>query len=132
MEEQQQVHELAQSRIHTGRQLVKEYFRRIAENSKSTLALFADDAILYEPFSTKKSLRGKGAIEDFLQVARMANRGLQKKIYFIAQSKNAIEVIVEFTRGGTVKGRFQFRTEGQQTPEGTEKKIKELKIQFMR
>lgn len=120
------------SHIQTDRQLVREYFRRIAENSKSTLALFADDAVLYEPFSTEMELHGKGAIEDFLQVARMANRGLQKKISFIAHRKNIVEVIVDFTRGGTVRGRFQFKTEGQQTGLGIEKRIKELKIQFVR
>lgn len=118
--------------IHADRQLVRAYFRRIAENAQSTLALFADDAIVYEPFSTEKGLHGKGAIEDFLQVARMANRGLQKKINFMAHRKDIVEVIVEFTRGSTVKGRFQFKTEGRQTRLGIEKRIKELRIQFVR
>ena len=130
--EETQTHSLSSNRIQTDKQLVKEYFKRITENPKSTSALFADDAVLYEPFSRENALRGKGAIEDFLYVARMANRGLKKKIHIIAQRKNIVEVIVEFTRGGTIKGRFQFRTEGQETSTGIEKRIKELKIQFVR
>jgi hypothetical protein len=123
---------LSTSRIQTDKQLVREYFRRIAESSRSTLALFTDDAVLYEPFSNENGLRGRGAIEHFLKVARMANQGLQRKISFVSHRKNVVEVIVEFTRGGTVKGKFEFRTEGQQTAMGIEKKIKELKIQFVR
>lgn len=113
---------------------MKEYFRRIPESPEDTLALFTDDAIVYEPFSTEKNgLRGIGKIEYFLRVARMANLGLRKKISIIAESKNRIVALVQFSRGGKVKGKFQFRTEDMQTTKiGTEKKIKELKIEFLR
>lgn len=120
------------NRILTEKQLVKEYFRRIPESPEATLALFMDDAIIYEPFSTENSLVGKAEIGHFLRVARMANRGLQKKISTKVRGKNRIEARVQFTRGGTVKGKFQFKTKDIQTQNGINKKIKELKIEFMR
>jgi hypothetical protein len=118
------------SPVTTDLQLAKEYFDRIPVNSDAALQLFTDDAVIYEPFSVEDGLRGKEAIEHFLKVASIANQGLQKKISFTAHSKNSIEVLVQFTRGGTIKGKFQFRTEDVQTQTGFEKKIKELRIQF--
>jgi hypothetical protein len=118
------------SPVTTDLQLAKEYFNRVPVNSDATLQLFADDAVIYEPFSVEDGLRGKEEIEHFLKVAGMANQGLQKKISFVARGKNRLEVLVQFTRGGTIKGRFQFRTEDVQTQTGFEKKIKELRIRF--
>jgi L-aminopeptidase/D-esterase-like protein len=118
------------SMITTDAQLVREYFRRIAENAESALQLFTDDAIVYEPFSIESCLMGKSQIVHFLRIAQMANSGLGKKIGMTSDGKSGVEVLVEFTREGTVSGRFLFKTQEVQTNAGVEKKIKELKIQF--
>lgn len=118
--------------ITTERGLVKEYLRAVPENTSEALALFTDDAVVYEPFSnSQEGLRGKGDIGDFLKVARMANQGLQKEITFQSQEKNKIEALVQFKKGDSVKGRFQFRMEDVDSGIGFEKKIKELRIQFL-
>jgi hypothetical protein len=117
--------------ILTDNQLVKEYFRQIQNSAEATLSLFKDDAIIYEPFSLENGLRGKEEIGYFLKVARMANVGLQRKISILSRSKNRIEVLVRFTRGSTVQSRCEFRTEDIRTKIGMEKKIKELRIQFL-
>ncbi len=117
--------------ITTDAQLVQEYFKRLTEDTTSTLYLFADDATVYEPFSTEHGLKGKEQIAYFLSVARMANKGLAKKISILSRGKNRIEAVVQFTRGDTVDGRFHFKTTDVRTANGTEKKIKELRIQFV-
>ncbi len=117
--------------ITTDTQLVHEYFKRLTEDTKSTLHLFADDATVYEPFSTEDGLKGKEQIGYFLSVALMANKGLGKKISILSQGKNKIEAIVRFTKGDAVDGRFQFKTADVPTANGIEKKIKELRIQFV-
>ena len=95
------------------------------------LGLFASDAIIYEPFSSEDGLHGKGEIEPFLKVVLMANSGLDRNITFPTnEGGNEIIVQVKFQRGGMVRGQFTFETINVQTDQGTEKKIKKLKIQF--
>lgn len=117
--------------ITTERELVKEYLRAVPDSTSEALDLFTDDAVLYEPFSNSKGLRGKGDIGNFLKVARMANQGLEKEITFQSQGKNKIEAIVQFTRGGSVKGKFQFIMEDVDNGSNFEKKIKELRLEFL-
>lgn len=117
--------------ITTDTRLVQEYFKRLTEDAKSTLHLFVDDATVYEPFSTEDGLKGKEQISYFLSVALMANKGLAKKISILSRGKNKIEAIVQLTKGDTVDGRFQFKTTDVRTANGTEKKIKELRIRFV-
>ena len=117
--------------------LVEEYFKRISESPSKTLELFTDDAIIYEPFSGDKALRGKDEIAYFLKVARMANQDLEKEITFADLDKNPeeIEAIVRFTKGSSVIGKFQFKTEDvlmRNSKGRRQKKIKELRIQFQR
>jgi hypothetical protein len=84
------------------------------------LDLFADDVIIYEPFSNiQGGLRGKRAIKPFLEVALMANDGLQHKIEIEQQqqpkrntdNKNQVRALVTFERGGIVQARFTFQLE---------------------
>lgn len=118
--------------IASEKELAEEYFRVVPDSTSKALALFTDDAVLYEPFSNSKGgLRGKEDIGDFLKIARMANQGMQKDIIFQSQGKNKIEAIVQFTRGDSIKGRFQFMLEDVSMGSRVEKRIKELRIQFL-
>ena len=99
--------------------IVHEYFRLIkTKDMYRLLDLFADDAVIDEPFSRseagKGGLQGKSAIEPFLNVAMMVNAGLREEIE-IEKSKlrsdNGIKRVityVTFERGGKVKARFTF------------------------
>lgn len=61
----------------------------------------------------------------------MANKGLVRKIEIASNEKNRIKAHTGFARGEMINGRFQFLTEDVQLPNrGTEKRIKELRIQF--
>ena len=73
------------------------------------------------------STRGRGG-HIFLKVAHMANQGLQKEITFQSQGKNKIDAIVQFRRGDSVKGKFQFMMEDVSTGIHIEKKIKDKLI----
>lgn len=119
--------------IATNKELVMEYFARITKRDlDSLLDLFVDDATLYEPFSSETGLHGLAEIESFVQVAFMANAGLQREITF-APPKKPDEIVanVTFKRGDTLKGRFTFKTVDVPVKAGISKKIKSLKIEFL-
>lgn len=110
-------------------QIVYEYFRLISNKDvPGLLDLFAEDSVVYEPFSKEDGLRGKPKIEHFLKVAVMANAGLKRTIGFVQKSADAITALVTFERGDSVKGRFSFLFA---TEEVSGKKIKELVIRFV-
>ena len=118
--------------ITTEKELAEEYLRAVPVSTSKALALFTYDAVLYEPFSNSQGgLRGKEDIGDFLKIAHMANQGLQKEITFQIQGKNKIDAIVQFRRGDSVKGKFQFIMEDVNNGTNFQKKIKELRIQFL-
>jgi hypothetical protein len=116
------------NRIHTtmpvNRSIVYEYFRLIKDkNINRLLDFFADDATIYESFSKIHGLQGKTAIKAFLEVALMANDGLQHEIRFEKQHENLgnsdkynnynhnanqVTALVTFTRGGSLKAKFTF------------------------
>jgi ketosteroid isomerase-like protein len=114
----------------TGKELVLEYFDRMSKRDlDGLLALFAQDATLYEPFSSENGLHGLSEIESFLRVAMMASDGLHREMTFAAQKKGDETVAnVTFSRGGAIRSRFTFRTA---IEEGA-RKIKSLKIEFLR
>ena len=118
--------------IATNKDLVMEYFNLISSRDLGRLlGLFADDAVVYEPFSSEEGLHGRGEIEPFLKVVLMANAGLDREITFPKNEQDGeIMVQVRFQRGGVVKGIFTFSTTAVQTERGAEKRIKVLKIQF--
>lgn len=119
--------------IATNRDLVREYFNLVSSRDLGRLlGLFADDAIVYEPFSSEDGLNGKGEIEPFLKVVLMANAGLEREIMFPDNEEgNEMTVQVRFQRGGVIRGSFAFGTASVQTDSGPEKRIKTLKIQFL-
>jgi ketosteroid isomerase-like protein len=118
------------------------YFRLIKNKDINRLLdLFTDDAIIYEPFSNiQGGLRGKSAIKPFLEIALMANDGLQHKIE-IEQKKqqqrqsntgkeDKVTALVTFQRGGMVQVRFTFQLE--EAVEHTMNKIRSLHIEFIK
>ena len=127
----------------TDEDIVHEYFRLIkTKDAYRLLDLFADDALIDEPFSKpeagKGGLQGKSAIEPFLNVAIMVNAGLREEIE-IEKSKprndNGIKKViayVTFERGGKVKARFTFELTSEENYNSQkQKKIQSLRIQFV-
>jgi hypothetical protein len=127
--------------------IIFEYFRLIQNKDiEHLMDLFADDAIIYEPFSKLvEGLKGKSAIESFLRVAIMANDTLQHNIIIEKENKNDMEeksydskiitAFVAFERGDTVKARFTFELgyndNNRSFFRSKHKKIKTLHIQFI-
>ncbi len=128
----------------TDEDIVHEYFRLIkTKDMYRLLDLFADDAVIDEPFSKseagKGGLQGKSAIEPFLNVAMMVNAGLREEIE-IKESKlrsdNGIKRViayVTFERGGKVKARFTFELSSEENYNSqNQKKIQSLRIEFVK
>ena len=127
----------------TDEDIVREYFRLIkTKDMYRLLDLFADDAVIDEPFSKsdagKGGLQGKSAIEPFLNVAMMVNAGLREEIEIEkckVRSDNGIKRViayVTFERGGKVKARFTFELSSEENYNSQkQKKIQSLRIQFV-
>jgi hypothetical protein len=128
--------------------IVYEYFKLMKDkNINRLLNLFADDAIIHEPFSNiDVGLKGKSAIKPFLEIAMMANEGMQQEIEFEKprisnhnhnsnnhNNKNQVAVLVTFERGGRVHARFTFElaTESDYNMKYHRKKIQTLRIEFI-
>ena len=127
----------------TDEDIVHEYFRLIkTKDMYRLLDLFADDAVIDEPFSKseagKGGLQGKSAIEPFLNVAMMVSDGLREDIE-VEKSKlrrdngiNQVTAYVTFERGGKVKARFTFELTSEENYNSQkQKKIQSLRIQFV-
>ena len=123
--------------------IIFEYFRLIKNKDiEQLMDLFAEDAIIYEPFSKlTKGLKGKSAIESFLRIAIMANDTLQHNIIIEKENQNnneksynstSIVALVTFERGDTMKARFVFELgkNNNHVFDSKQKKIKALHIQF--
>jgi hypothetical protein len=125
----------------TGEAIIYEYFRFIKnKNIGKLLSLFTDDAIIYEPFSkTGESvgLQGRTAIEPFLNIAIMANSGLNHQIEILKSNcevhnnNDLITANVTFERGGKVKAKFIFEFRSESHNSQKQKKIQSLRIQFL-
>jgi len=132
------------NRIHAtmlvNRSIVYEYFRLIKNNDINRLQyLFADDATIFEPFSKiHRGLQGRTTIRAFLEVALMANDGLQHQIRFERSDKynnsyndNQITALVTFAKGGSLKAKFTFELSEENYNSQKMKKIQSLHIQFI-
>jgi|SRR5436853_1678111 len=118
------------SAVLANEQMVHEYFRLISKKDVyGLLDLFAEDSVVYEPFSKENGLHGKSTIQHFLKVAVMANAGLKRTITFGQKAVDAITALVTFERGDSVKGSFSFLFVIEEV--SGRKKIKELKIRFV-
>lgn len=119
------------NRLQSIEQLVYTYFQYITQkNLDGLLDLFANDAVVYEPFSkVVDGLRGKSMIGEFLKVVLMANTGLERIIEFEkpkGPASNMVTALVTFSKGDSVRARFTFESEGDD-----DKKIKSLTIKFV-
>lgn len=115
----------------TGEQIVARYFRCIdTKDLDGILELFDYDAEVYEPFSNIiGGLKGRSSIEPFLKVAMMANNNLRRTINIQKPNKpNSITALVMFEKGDKVKSKFTFEF---QDDDGSRKKIKSLRIEFL-
>lgn len=141
--------------------IVYEYFRLIKQRDiNGLLSLFADDAVLCEPFSNMSvGLQGKSAIKPFLEIAMMANSGLTHSITIEKPrtsnnnkndkankerhyndddntTTNEITALVTFQRGDSIRARFTFEivpilTEYSAGIHSSRKKIQRLNFQFI-
>lgn len=126
------VGEISKGRIMTNEDIIFEYFKLMSKRDiDGLLNLFADDATIYEPFSSAEGLHGKSEIEPFLRVAAMANEALQHDIVIKKKQNNGnkITALVTFERGDKVQGRFTF--EFDKDSKSKEAKIKTLRIHFI-
>jgi ketosteroid isomerase-like protein len=120
--------------------IVYEYFRLIKKKDISALLnLFADDAVVYEPFSNiYGGLKGKDSIKHFLNVVIMANDGMRHEIELVKASDNKEDkavALVTFERGEKVQARYTFELASKHEQydyidEG--KKIRTLHIEFIK
>jgi hypothetical protein len=75
-------------------------------------------------------LRGKNAIRPFLEIALMANDGLQHKIEIEQKKQQQRQsALVTFQRGGIIQARFTFQLE--KTIKHSMNKIRLLHIEFI-
>jgi hypothetical protein len=127
-----------------GKSIVYEYFRLIKNRDvDGVLNLFANDAIIYEPFSNiDEGLKGKSSIRPFLDVVIMATEGMKDEIQFeyekaqdVKQEDQTVAALVTFERGGKTQARYTFELISRQeqydyTDVG--KKIQTLRIEFIK
>lgn len=118
------------SKLQTSDQLVDRYFKLFQNDVEDTLALFAEGAVIYEPFSGQDGLREREEIRRFLEVAKMARDGTGEKFSIAGNGHNKTEVATQFGHGGP-KSKCEFTTTDVETDRGVEKRIKELRIQFL-
>ena len=122
-------------RIVNEEDIITEYFRLVSNKDiDGLLNLFAQDAVVYEPFSkSENGLRGRAAIEPFLRVVMMANDELAHTI--VTEKKqnlgktNQVTALVTFEKGDKIRGRFTFELDSDNSS-GLEGRIKSLHIQF--
>jgi len=127
---------------HKGEAIIYEYFRSIKNKDINKLIrLFADDAIIYEPFSKTgdtNGLQGRTAIESFLNIAIMANSGLKHQIEIIKSDRKVrsntdqITANVTFERGEKVKVKFVFEFSPESLNFNKQEKIQSLRIEFIK
>ena len=96
---------------------VRDYFYRLQIGDiVGLLNMFSDNAVIHEPFSKLKSLRGRSEIESFLKTVIMVNRGMHQELKIEKSehetSKNRIVVTATFHKGNSIKCRFIFELNG--------------------
>ncbi|MFY3739985.1 MAG: ketosteroid isomerase-like protein [Candidatus Nitrosomirales archaeon] len=116
--------------------IISEYFKLVTKKDVDALLnLFAEDAVIYEPFSKSDyGLRGKSAIEPFLRVVLMANDKLKHTIVTGKRQEsregNQVTALVTFEKGDKLQGKFTFKFDTEHNSD-LEGRIKTLHIEFM-
>jgi hypothetical protein len=95
--------------------------------------MFSDNAIIHEPFSKLKSVRGRSEIESFLKTVIMVNRSMHQELKIERSehesSKNQIVVTAIFHKVNSIKCRFIFELNGYEEIDGG--MIQSLAIHFI-
>jgi ketosteroid isomerase-like protein len=97
--------------------VVRDYFYKLQNGDiVGLLNMFSDNAVIHEPFSKLKSLRGRSEIESFLKTVIMVNSGMHQELKIERSehetSKNQIVVTAIFHKGNSIKCRFIFELDG--------------------
>jgi hypothetical protein len=116
----------------TNQKLVFECFKLASQKKiEELLELFADDVIVYEPFSKKEEgLHGKPAIRSFLNMMTLATDDtLRYDISIEEDSNDKILALVVFEKGDKITAKFAF----EMTPskEKDTKKIRAVRVEFL-
>jgi hypothetical protein len=127
---------IASGTLTTNQKLVFECFKLASQNKiEELLELFADDVIIYEPFSKKEEeegLHGKPAVRSFLNMMTLASDdSLRYDIFSIEEDSNdKIVALVVFEKGDKITAKFAF----EMTPPGKDnkdKKIRVVRVEFL-
>ena len=116
----------------TNQQLVFECFKLASQNKiEELLELFADDVIIYEPFSKKEEgLHGKPAVRSYLNMMTLASDdSLHYNISIEEDSNDKIVALVVFEKGDKITAKFAF----EMTPskDNKNKKIRVVRVEFL-
>lgn len=119
-------------RMTTNQKLVFECFKLASQNKiEELLELFADDVIIYEPFSKKEEgLHGKPAVRSYLNMMTLASDdSLHYNISIEEDSNDKIVALVVFEKGDKITAKFAFEI----TPskDNKNKKIRVVRVEFL-
>jgi hypothetical protein len=125
---------IASGRLTTNQKLVFECFKLASQNKiEELLELFADDVIIYEPFSKKEEgLHGKPTVRSFLNMMTLASDdSLRYDIFSIEEynNNNKIVALVVFEKDDKITAKFAFEmTPGE---DNKDKKIRVVRVEFL-
>jgi ketosteroid isomerase-like protein len=120
-------------RMTANQKLVSECFKMASQKEiEELLELFADDVIIYEPFSKKEEeegLHGKPAVRSFLNMVTLASDdSLRYDISIEEDSNDKIAALVMFEKGDKITAKFTF----EMTPgKDKDKKIRVVRVEFL-
>jgi hypothetical protein len=123
---------IASRSMTTNQKLVFECFKLASQNKiEELLELFADDVIIYEPFSKKEEgLHGKPAVRSYLNMMTLASDdSLHYNISIEEDSNDKIVALVVFEKGDKITAKFAFEI----TPskDNKNKKIRVVRVEFL-
>lgn len=107
--------------------IVRRYFKLVDSRDLDDLVdMFDYDAVVKEPFSKAKELKGRSEIAAFLKIVLMANTNMRHKLDLHSKDNTSkVRALVTFEKGDKLRGQFTFDIDS------VTKKIRELKIEFL-
>jgi RimJ/RimL family protein N-acetyltransferase len=123
---------IASRSMTANQKLVFECIKLASQNKiEELLELFADDVIIYEPFSKKEEgLHGKPAVRSYLNMMTLASDdSLRYNISIEEDSNDKIVALVVFEKGDKITAKFAF----EMTPskDNKNKKIRVVRVEFL-
>lgn len=123
---------IASRSMTANQQLVFECFKLASQNKiEELLELFADDVIIYEPFSKKEEgLHGKPAVRSYLNMMTLASDdSLHYNISIEEDSNDKIVALVVFEKGDKITAKFAFEITS--SKDNKNKKIRVVRVEFL-